>query len=228
VDASSAVRITLADSAGAVQAECFFGKGGSTSFSQYVRLPSADDVIQINSRIEKTVRLKEWVERRLFGDFYGADAVQVTVETSLVFSDDAKPLRRHIGYTLVQGEKGENDQETWKVLEDDRLPLSTSPVNGFISSISRFTADNVVKEPESLGLDPQKPLGSVVVALKSGTSYTLFLLGEAESEEDVFYVTNQEHDYIYTAGKWALKDIFRQGIDSFIDTQALLNPKEKK
>ena len=213
---------------GATQAECFFGKGGSTSFSQYVRLPSSDDVIHIDHRIEKTIQLKEWVDRRLYEEFYVSDVARVTVKTSLVFSDNAESFGRTMRYTLVQGEQGEDEKLTWTILENEKLPLSTSPVNGFVSTISRFVADNVVEEPESLNLDPENPLGSVVVTLKSGTSYTLFLLGMAESEEDIFYVTNQEHDYIYTAGKWALKDIFRQSVDAFIDAQALLNPQGSK
>ncbi len=227
VDDASAAKITLYDSSGTVQAACFFGKGGSTSFSQYVRLPGADEVIQIDSRIEKTTLLKDWVERRLFPDFTADDVARVAVNTSLIFSDKAEPVKRSLAYTLVQGEKDKDGGNTWKITEDERLPLAGATVNGFISSLSRFTAENVVTSPQTTDLDQQHPLGSVTVTMKSGITYTLFLLDKAPEGTDVFYVTNQDHRNVYTAGNWALKDIFRQGVDSFIDAQALLNLQGK-
>jgi hypothetical protein len=223
VDDASAAKISLYDASGTVQAACFFGKGGSTSFSQYVRLPGGDEVIQIDSRIEKTTLLKDWVERRLFPDFAADDVARVVVNTTLIFSDKAEPVKRAIAYTLVQGEKDKDGGNTWKITEDERLPLAGAAVNGFISSLSRFTAENVVESPQDL--DQQHPLGSVTVTLKSGVTYTLFLLDKAPDGKDVFYVTNQDHRHVYTVGNWTLKDIFRQGVDSFIDAKALLNPQ---
>jgi hypothetical protein len=232
VDDASAIRITLLDQAGAVQADCFFGKGGSTSLSQYVRLPSADAVIQADGRIDKTTLLKDWVERRLFPDFLVDDVAKVTIKTTLVFNDNAEASRRSLGYTLVQGEKDKEGINTWKLLENDRVPLTGATVNGFVSGLSRFSAENVVEDPAPLKLDPARPLGTAVLTMKSGSTYTLLLLGASAAEANTFYVTNQENKYLYTATNWALKDAFRAGIDSFIDTKAyasqLLNPQGSK
>jgi L-ascorbate metabolism protein UlaG (beta-lactamase superfamily) len=64
--------------------------------------------------------------------------------------------------------------------------------------------------------------------MKTGSSYALFLMGMSTTEDNVFYVTNQGQKTIYTSGKWTLKDLFRQGVDKFIDTEALLNPTRKE
>jgi hypothetical protein len=225
VDDANAVHIVLAGAGGAALAECWFGKGGATSFSQYVRLPGSPDVIQTDLRVEKTALLKDWVERRLFGaGFYVDDVERVLVKTSLVFGGDAKPAVQHLAYTLVPGDKNKEGYTTWKLAENEKLPLAPQKVSTFVNAMAGFTGDDVVQDPEELKLDPSRALGSIVVRLKKGQSYTLYLLGRAAGDPNTFYVTNQDDKYVYTSNNWSLQGLFG-GANEIIDTTALLAPR---
>jgi hypothetical protein len=225
VDDANAVRIVLSGAGGSVLADCYFGKGGVTSLSQYIRLPGGPDVIQTDSRIEKTTQLKEWVERRLFPEsFYVDDVERVLVKTNLVFNDQAQSLAQNLAYTLVPGEKNKEGYTTWKIQENDKLPVSPQKTSSFISAVAGFNADDVVQEPEKLNLDLTRPMGSIAVRLKSGKTYTISLLAKTASDPNSFYIANQDATYIYTGNNWNLKSLFGPW-QSLIDTEALLGAK---
>lgn len=225
VDESHAVRVVVAAADGKPLADCYFGKGGTTSFSQYVRLPGAPDVIQTDVRIEKTTALKEWAEMRLFPDaFYVDDIDRILYKTSLVFNDQAKSFTHDLAYTLIPGEKNKEGYTTWKIAESERFPISPQKVSSLANSIAGFAGDDLVQDPAKLKLDPAHPAGSVAVRLKSGKTYTLSLLGSVAGEPDSYYVTNQDAKYIYTANNFGLRAIFSDA-SALIDPGALLAPR---
>jgi hypothetical protein len=225
VDDANAVHIVLSGAGGTVLADCYFGKGGATSLSQYIRLPGGPDVIQIDSRIEKTTQLKEWVERRLFPEgFYVDDVERVLVKTNLVFNEQAQSLAQNLAYTLVPGEKNKEGYTTWKIQENDRLPVSPQKTSSFVSAVAGFNADDVVQEPEKLNLDMTRPIGSIAVRLKTGKTYTISLLAKTAADPNSFYIVNQDAKYIYTGNNWNLKGLFGSW-QTLIDTEALLGAK---
>ncbi|MBN2351756.1 MAG: DUF4340 domain-containing protein [Spirochaetales bacterium] len=225
VDDPNAVHIVLASATGETLAECWFGKGGTTSFTQYVRLPGAPDVIQTDVRIEKTSALKEWAEMRLFPDtFYVADVKSVSIKTSLVFDQHAKSYAQRVSYTLIPGEKNKEGYTTWTISENERVPLSPQKVSNLVNAVAGLRGESLVVHPEKLTLDPAKPLGTIEVKLSSGKTDTLSLLGKTEGDPDSFYITNQDVKYIYTAGNWSLSTIFGDASE-LVDAEALLAPR---
>ncbi len=223
VDPADAVHMVLASASGATLAECWFGKGGTTSFTQFVRLPGDPAVIQTDLRIEKTSALKEWAQMRLFPEpFYVADVESLTLKTSLVFDQHAKGYAQHLAFTLVAGEKDKQGEPTWKMSESERLPISSSKVSNLINSVVGLTGDTLVVDPGKLKLDPAKPLGSIQIRLKSGKTATLSLLGKVADNPDSYYVTNQDAKYIYTLSNWSLSSIFGDPSE-LLDVEAALS-----
>ncbi len=222
VDDANAVRIVLSGADGAALADCFFGKGGTTSFSQYARLSSSPDVVQTDVRVEKTTSLKEWAELRLFPEsFYVDDVERILFKSALLFNDQGKTFARNLSMTFVPGEKNKEGYATWKLVESERFPLSPQKMSNFVNAIVGLTADDVVPDPEKLKLDPAHPAGSVAVRLKSGQTRTLSLLGVVAGDPASFYITNQDAKYIYTASNWTLRAVFADA-STLLDVEAAL------
>jgi hypothetical protein len=225
VDEKNAFHVVLSDANGAPAADCYFGKAGATSYSQYIRVAGKEEVIQANLHVENSTSLKDWVERRLFTDEFAIDDIErVSLKSNMIFIDSAKgteAVYHPVSLVFVQSAQKKDNTIVWKLSGNEDYPLSPVKVNQLVASFLRFNAENIVIPPEDLKVNRSSPLGSIEVRLKNGTMYTLYLLDSLPSDPNSYYITNQDKKYIYVSSNISLKDIFK-GLETLVDAGALL------
>lgn len=225
VDEAQAVRLVLRKADGTALVDCFLGKAGTTSFSQYLRLAGENEVIQANSRFDYTTNLKDWVQLGLFPDLLQTDSVAaISIASNISFLDTETGIEaaeRPVSVSLVNTGEVKEEKPVWQARGNEGLPVSADKVTSFISAFANFTAEDVVVDPAAANIDETAvPLGAITLTLADKTTWTLVLVAGVEGDKTRFYVKRGDGRYYYIATDWSLRSLFT-GLESFIEALVL-------